>query len=472
VSTQINVTVGSGGLSDKAKQLQTAARQAQLEKERQQRIEAQGQEQRNAKLEAEGKAPDGSLLYGPGFKQPEIERRPAAFRVGNQAGISFAWEEITTETVTSITYANSTKSLCGVPAVTLGYSSNFNAYRVISGNGSQTYSFAIDLSDISLDQNFSPPNLNVFGVSFQDYAISIGWDYSALYSYLISPANVLSVPVSQITNPNNQIVTGWLVILPVGPNKLIYYFYSRYQVVSQMLSQQIIRDCSTGSRLIHYWGDTAPEYSESVSEHCLLVTSDAIKSIAAPAGLRNKMLATLPTYSYQDVAREIGIGNYYNGERSDTTEDRIYIDTWLWDIAPATAPISFSLDPLLTKYTATAPVIPSRVFTANRYQELAVDPNTDYVKYRTAAPSVTNRNTEQGFDASKSIDTMYATATSFQHSAFVDQSPRKANAINMSPNRVSTSPGIALYIGYDWGAPRFCVDQLKKLGFSDADLTP
>ena len=83
MSTQINVTVGSGGLSDKARQLQTAARQAQLEKERQQRIETQGQEQRAANLAAAGRAPDGSPLFGPGFKQPEVERRPAASRSGS-----------------------------------------------------------------------------------------------------------------------------------------------------------------------------------------------------------------------------------------------------------------------------------------------------------------------------------------------------------------------------------------------------
>ena len=82
MSTQINVTVGLGGLSDKARQLQTAARQAQLEKERQQRIEAQGQEQRTANLAATGRAADGSLLFGPSFRQPEVERRPAANRSG------------------------------------------------------------------------------------------------------------------------------------------------------------------------------------------------------------------------------------------------------------------------------------------------------------------------------------------------------------------------------------------------------
>ncbi|MFZ9959275.1 MAG: hypothetical protein ACO3GP_02690 [Candidatus Limnocylindrus sp.] len=80
MTTQINVTVGSGGLSDRAKQQQQAARQAQLEKERQQRVETQGQQQRTAKLEAAGKNPDGAPLYGTSSKEPEVDRRPAASR--------------------------------------------------------------------------------------------------------------------------------------------------------------------------------------------------------------------------------------------------------------------------------------------------------------------------------------------------------------------------------------------------------
>lgn len=80
MSTNINITVSSGDLSDKVKRLQQAARQEQLDKERQQRLEVQGTEQRKAKLEAEGRAPDGSLLYGARFDQPQIERRPAATR--------------------------------------------------------------------------------------------------------------------------------------------------------------------------------------------------------------------------------------------------------------------------------------------------------------------------------------------------------------------------------------------------------
>jgi hypothetical protein len=81
VSTQINVTVDSGGLGARVKQQQNAARQAQLERERTQRVEIEGRTQRDAKRAAEGRTPDGQPLYGTLSKTPEIDRRPAASRV-------------------------------------------------------------------------------------------------------------------------------------------------------------------------------------------------------------------------------------------------------------------------------------------------------------------------------------------------------------------------------------------------------
>lgn len=80
MSTQINVTVGSGGLPDKAKQQQQAARQAQLEKERQRRIEAEGAAQRSARLAAEGRNAQGQLLTGTLNGTPRPQDEPAAFR--------------------------------------------------------------------------------------------------------------------------------------------------------------------------------------------------------------------------------------------------------------------------------------------------------------------------------------------------------------------------------------------------------
>ena len=80
MSTQINVTVDSGGLRARAKQQQNAARQAQLERERTQRVEAEGRTQRVAKLTAEGNAPDGRPSVDTGTPAPEIYGYPAANR--------------------------------------------------------------------------------------------------------------------------------------------------------------------------------------------------------------------------------------------------------------------------------------------------------------------------------------------------------------------------------------------------------
>jgi hypothetical protein len=104
VSTQINVTVGSGGLSDKARQLQTAARQAQLEKERIINLSAEALDKRVAAQAAKGLSPDGLPLYGASFKQPQIERRPAASR--NPIDTYLYWfptpPNVTTEFLTSL----------------------------------------------------------------------------------------------------------------------------------------------------------------------------------------------------------------------------------------------------------------------------------------------------------------------------------------------------------------------------------
>lgn len=83
MSTQINVTVGSGGLPDKAKQQQQAARQAQLEKERQRRIEAEGADKRNARLAADGRNVQGQSLTGTPNAAPRPQDEPAAFRSAN-----------------------------------------------------------------------------------------------------------------------------------------------------------------------------------------------------------------------------------------------------------------------------------------------------------------------------------------------------------------------------------------------------
>jgi hypothetical protein len=83
VSTKINITVDSGGLSARAKQQQEAARLAQLERERTRRTEAEAKAQRDAKQTAEGKRPDGQPQFGSPPPKPRSQDEPAAFRSVN-----------------------------------------------------------------------------------------------------------------------------------------------------------------------------------------------------------------------------------------------------------------------------------------------------------------------------------------------------------------------------------------------------
>lgn len=83
MSTNINITVGDNALLDAAKQQQGANRQAQLQKEATLRLESQAISARTTALAAQGRDANGNLITGVPFTQPQIDRRPAANRVGN-----------------------------------------------------------------------------------------------------------------------------------------------------------------------------------------------------------------------------------------------------------------------------------------------------------------------------------------------------------------------------------------------------
>jgi hypothetical protein len=118
VSTQINVAVDSGGLREQARQLQNAARQAQLEKERTTRVEQDATALRAQKqasgatgqLVSSGSAPGQSAntfaRFGPSFKPVLPQEEPAAQRVstGTVAGVEWriTFSPLNTTAMTSI----------------------------------------------------------------------------------------------------------------------------------------------------------------------------------------------------------------------------------------------------------------------------------------------------------------------------------------------------------------------------------
>ena len=91
MSTKINITVDSGGLSARAKQQQEAARLAQLERERTRRTEAEAKAQRDAKQTAEGRRPDGQPQFGAPPPKPRPQDEPAAFRGGQGLNLGHLW---------------------------------------------------------------------------------------------------------------------------------------------------------------------------------------------------------------------------------------------------------------------------------------------------------------------------------------------------------------------------------------------
>jgi hypothetical protein len=80
MSTDINITVGDEALLARAKQQQSASRQAQLGRESSTRLETQATAARTASLAAAGKDAAGNSLIGTIYRTPQVERRPAASR--------------------------------------------------------------------------------------------------------------------------------------------------------------------------------------------------------------------------------------------------------------------------------------------------------------------------------------------------------------------------------------------------------
>jgi hypothetical protein len=83
MSTNINIAVGDNALLDRARQQQSANRQAQLNREASTRLEAQATAARTTALATQGRDANGNPITGAFFTPTQIERRPAANRAPN-----------------------------------------------------------------------------------------------------------------------------------------------------------------------------------------------------------------------------------------------------------------------------------------------------------------------------------------------------------------------------------------------------
>lgn len=455
MSTQINITVGSGGLSDRAMQQQQAARQAQLEKERQQRIEAQGTEQRNAKLQAEGKAPDGSALYGVNANVPQIERRPAAFRsTGQGLNLGHMWTFSTGEylPVTS-----------GVIFIQGGSSLNNN---LVSGERSLTH---------------VRPGATGEWITLQNE-----------FSYPAFPTDATVVPFNDSTGTrtvrhrrsSNSAAARFL--LPAGNGNFIYIV--RELLVWGVTDASIYHHRSQFSGTFYY-------YSSSIG--------------SLPTGYASATSAT----GYSSLSRAYICNNTTIREIAISTTLGTVLEA-ICSVTPTLVQSSDTINGQVNTYEINAiPFWPeggsgSIFFNGEGFKPAVVSGNLVYTpsifeainNYAAFVPSTSIKtfpsklkwglpDASEGAYASPTIASAYTSGLPFYHGLWpkANEEP-PANIWNPGytgdlPKRVDkatlevTIPptgffNVSLLTVWDWDDPAYCRSMCRALGFTDADLTP
>ena len=501
MSTQINVTVGSGGLSEKAKQLQAAARQAQLEKERQQRIEVQGQEQRTANLAAAGRAPDGSPLYGPGFKQAEIQRRPAAFR--------FSGDEIATAFI--------------------------RFPRFTSAPQLSDSTFVLQTADKSVtitEPNAFPPQ----GVLPRYRNLQVTLDGKPRYWDVNNPSdpNYIPLPISwtgtvsgEITN-FNQANTLYatqprVIALPAGKQNFILYIsdqtfdcnckatWSATGSASVFVDKNNIRRLNTTQVVT----PEAIELFDVVTkvEYCWIVGPKSIRAIAVPPLFKSVILSVAadrnvsPTYAADPDSPESSVwleesaypesgtynfwgGNYhfwglYLVNQTDTPSPSYpltgpwFDNVYTWGLAMAASPNR------LNSYTGTG----SALWVTPAIFSLLQDPakvRSDYLASgnaynfqhvaTTLLGSVPTPTSYRGFVRLSDTEARFdkTSVLPLDHFDYSNATPLTANKKGKVPVLLPSEDFTDLKMIYcwDWGNASYCRQQLISLGFASSDLTP
>jgi hypothetical protein len=515
MGTQINVTVDSGGLSAKAKQLQSAARQAQLEGDRNQRVEAEGKTQRDAKLAAEGRAPDGSSLYGTPGKPPEIDRRPAANRTssGSVGGVSYT---------TALNTSNNTLSITVGPpglvqSVTVsGLDGGF--YPSPQSLPASTSSGEIDLPAVGLLGQDRATSRWVWDLDWP--ANTLGYGVRTVDAQPPNSATAfftLPTSTSISTNQDQQL------LLPLGKNTSLFIYvrnwfkqftvysrvntdvYSTAQVWS-VADDSLYINKSYRSRLENSSIEDVFDHKElysGYSMYAFVVGPSSVRQIAVPPGLESNIRALYPPVAPnataefdQRATREILRPAFLGGDAYTTPwvitkgqRDSFDFNKWRTTARYGDYPTFAGADALPRHFGLLDSRLNRSYFTPAIYRfiqgPMTIDSNSvNYAFMRTNyfanAPSFylgecrveevvsgevvkTSCSDEKvGFDVTRTQPVTLSTeipASDFRKNAKYD----------VLLNGASRS---SVMYAWDWDKPSFCRQQALALGFSAADLTP
>jgi hypothetical protein len=511
VSTQINVTVDSGGLGAKVKQQQNAARQAQLERERTQRVEVEGRTQRDAKRAAEGRTPDGQPLYGTLSKTPEIDRRPAANRY--QQGSMTAVDYVTTTstgvnpvfTLTvgppgrNVNVVATTPAPSGAQATNLPASADTQSPEAVVGflttfppdffgfTWRTQYpcgtTFQTGINSPPYNSVSSSQSPQVVTNNYDDsaaYVLPIGKE-SCIFVYVYSKLRTLTVyrriTGTTRTSVNERIVTS-------GCNGQAGAYWDRETVFADEQQLDNIESRQAYKFFAFYVSPTTVRELEVPAQltlalnalHPPLVINDATEQLASTTYTRYEFIDQFPPFRQNyngPVTSGYSTIPYFNSDKHQQTTLHGYYYPENNDVLAK----QYGLGNLNTTYHAGNYFTPavyrfirakmnfddpvaSKSYSAMRSNYFPQAPN----KY--LAPCVLSGTCEANQRAQFDV-TMTAPVnidTAMPESAFNSNTRYKVSLNGVSKDSV-------LY-GWDWDNPGYCRRQSFELGFSGADLTP
>lgn len=498
MSTQINVTVGSGGLSDKARQLQTAARQAKLEGDRLAEVEDTAKASRDQRLAQLGLSPQGVSLYAPDPRLPQIERRPAAYRIPgvNFGELYYRLDFDAQEKVTITLYSqDGTASLIDIIEGTEkpeGYRDRAGADKLSYINPEfpetgNAYLYETTTSEITLQRPNGDRVIRQTSVLLEHTGVTIGSDQ--VFQTTARNANTGGW-AEYFSDSDEKIIT-----IPVGKqNAILIYLHSRYSGKSYSLRQRTkimeYDESSLELTLLSYVSTTTIEANESTTNEvyaAYLVGLSTVRKITVPQQFINQVKDSSMWADYRYTAQQgtgtsleyigpgvgyveytfTGIDSFlastsrdYLDYQNDFNDEIAFIGSWG---LPYASDLRFNVSPGI--YTVLQAKLDQQVpypILRETIKSYILSAGKEYRWMQLATSSSANRRVAEQYYGELPIDY-------FENNQF---DSAKFKKIKTYPVYSPLPTGVNKVFWVDWNSPGYCTAQAKALGFTDADLTP
>ena len=505
MSTQINITVGSGGLSDKARQLQTAARQVKLEGDRLTKVETTGTARRNQRLAQLGLSPQGVSLYAPDPRLPQIERRPAAYRTGKET-LTMSWVVIGSNDWFGRITGDASGTIIRALNPTYSGSNNGRSLCISSTDGTYWHNL-INIEELKAPSGFLPGQSTSYGATNETYRLDTGINNYVFDLFPIgNGAFVIAFKFTlayqkaiwQFTNfdPGPPPLSSYSVILDqASPLTLIYksflvskssvkelgtpenvktYLDNKFRPI--IATSRTLRDYTIGTAidkstnpdpnktLLAEWGSVqAFDYVQGFVGQGLTNWLNGWWQKAMPlAGDltgRNAVIHSAPVAYARVADQDSNWQNYFDPVDANgvvTNNSTSYLNwieaTYEQEQTKMKKPIAYYMD-LYSNFFA-APMTTSLPV----YQALTAKP-TGYEWAQGVSPAIPP--TDQSYWR------LYSTLNFSAEALPMPTVPTVTSNDSGAPG-----PDKFLCVTTDWGAPSYCRQQALALGFTSADLLP